>query len=77
MFKIDSYHTPFRRDRDCHSGGLMTFIRSDIPSVRRKELDSRSTEMKLQSYRCTGLKSKYQCIFIRTDRPIRYYNKQI
>ena len=45
MFKIDGYHPPFRRDRDCHGGGLMTFIRSDIPSAKREELESPSIEM--------------------------------
>ena len=45
MFKIDGYHPPFRRGRDCHGGGLMTFIRSDIPSARREELESPSIEM--------------------------------
>ena len=45
MFKIYGYHPPFRRDRDCHGGGLMTFIRSDIPSARREELESPSIEM--------------------------------
>ena len=57
---------PFRRDRGCHGGGLMAFIRSDIPSVRREELESPSIEMTCiestfrrenwQSYCCTGLK---------------------
>ena len=45
MFKIDGYHPPFRRNRDCHGGGLMTLIRSDIPRVRREELESPSIEM--------------------------------
>ena len=52
MFKIDDYYhhpppppPPFRRDRDCHGGGLMTFSRADIPSVRREELESPSIEM--------------------------------
>ena len=25
MFKIDGYHPPFRRDRDCHGGGTNDF----------------------------------------------------
>ena len=67
MFKIDGYHPPFRRDRDCDGGRLITFIRSDIPSVRREEFESSSIEMTCieitlsrrngQSYRCTGLKT--------------------
>ena len=76
MFKIDGYHPPFRRDRDCHGGGLMTFIRSDIPSVRREELQSPSIEMTcieitLSWGKWAITKNRYQCIFVRTDRLIR------
>ena len=38
--KLMAITPPFRRVRDCQGGGLMTFIRSDIPSVRREELES-------------------------------------
>ena len=31
QFIIDGYHLPFRRDRTAHGGGLLVYVRSDIP----------------------------------------------
>ena len=31
QFYIDGYHPPFRRDRTAHGGGLLVYVRSDIP----------------------------------------------
>ena len=33
-----------RRDRDAHGGGIMTFIRADLPAKRRTDLESKDIE---------------------------------
>ena len=32
QFDIDGFTIPYRVDRDCHGGGIVLFIRQDIPS---------------------------------------------
>ena len=32
QFEIDDFTTPYRVDRDCHGGGILLYIRQDIPS---------------------------------------------
>ena len=32
QFEIDGFTTPYRVDRDCHGGGILLYIRQDIPS---------------------------------------------
>ena len=32
QFLIPGYCAPYRKDRTCHGGGLMLFVREDIPS---------------------------------------------
>ena len=32
QFGIDGFTTPYRVDRDCHVGGILLYIRQDIPS---------------------------------------------
>ena len=44
LFHVDGYHI-FRRDRNSFGGGLMTFIKSDIPSRRREQFESAHIEM--------------------------------
>ena len=44
LFHVDGYHI-FRRDRNSFGGGLMTFIKSDIPSRRREQFESTHIEM--------------------------------
>ena len=44
QFKIDGYHSPpppppFRRDRNCHGGGLMVYIKNDIIATRLIEFE--------------------------------------
>ena len=46
QFKIDGYHfPPFRKDRNCHGGGLMVFVKSDI-------IVTRFTEYELEGIEC-------------------------
>ena len=33
-----------RRDRDAHGGGILTFIRADLPAKRRTDLESKDIE---------------------------------
>ena len=40
QFKIPGFSTPFRRDRDQYGGGLLVFVREDIPA---NHLSSEST----------------------------------
>ena len=41
QFKIDGYHfSPFRKDRNCHGGGLMVFVKSNIIVTRLTELNA-------------------------------------
>ena len=44
LFHADVYHI-FRKDRNCFGGGLMTFIKSDIPFRRREQFESTRIEM--------------------------------
>ena len=32
QFSIDGYHTPFRYDRNGNGGGILLYIREDIPA---------------------------------------------
>ena len=43
MFNMEGY-TMQRRDRTKSGGGIMTFLRSDIPSRRRTDLESPDIE---------------------------------
>ena len=43
LFKAEGYKTE-RRDRTAHGGGLMTFVRSDLPFKRRKDLECEEVE---------------------------------
>ena len=43
LFKVEGYKTE-RRDRTAHGGGLMTFVRSDLPFKRRKDLECEEVE---------------------------------
>ena len=31
QFEIDGFTTPYRVDRDCHGGGILFYIKQDIP----------------------------------------------
>ena len=43
IFKAEGYKTE-RRDRTAPGGGLMTFVRSDLPFKRRKDLECEEVE---------------------------------
>ena len=43
LFKAEGYKTE-RRDRTAHGGGLMTFVCSDLPFKRRKDLECEEVE---------------------------------
>ena len=43
LFKAEGYKTE-RRDRTAHGGGLMTFVRSNLPFKRRKDLECEEVE---------------------------------
>ena len=46
---LDGFQSPFRKDRNTHGGGVMTYIRSNIQVVRRLEFEIPSLElMRLQ-----------------------------
>ena len=32
QFRVEGYSPPFRYDRNCHGGGILIFIRKDIPT---------------------------------------------
>ena len=34
QFRINGYSTPYRLDRNCHGGGILLYLRDDIPSRR-------------------------------------------
>ena len=36
QFLLEGYSTPYRLDRNCHGGGLLLYIREDIPSKKIK-----------------------------------------
>ena len=40
QFKIDGYEKPIRLDRDRHGGGILFFIRDDIPCIELKSLSN-------------------------------------
>ena len=52
QFLIDDYGPPIRLDRDIHRGGLMLFIREDIPckllSLENKSMEGFYVEINLQ-----------------------------
>ena len=37
QFMIDGYTAPYRLDRDRYGGGILVYVREDIPSKRLKE----------------------------------------
>lgn len=43
QFLLDGYHPPFRKDRNMYGGGLLLYIRSDIP-CRRLSIDTNNME---------------------------------
>ena len=43
LFKVEGYKME-RRDRTTHGGGLTTFVRSDLPFKRRKDLECQEIE---------------------------------
>ena len=49
QFAIEGYTKPFRRDRDIHGGGILIYVRDDIPC---KEVKSQ------------GLPEDIECVFI-------------
>ena len=52
QFFIDGYGPPIRLDRDIHGGGLMLFVREDIPykliSVENKPMEGFDVEINLR-----------------------------
>ena len=60
QFLSDGFGTPFRLDRNRNSGGIMLFIRSDIPA-KVFSTDDRSVESHLgsRSKSIDSLSSKY------------------
>ena len=52
QFFVDNYGPPIRLDRDIHGGGLMLFVREDIPcklpSLENKPMDGFYVEINLQ-----------------------------
>ena len=36
QFKINGFKKPYRRDRNEHGGGVMIYVRNDIPSQEKK-----------------------------------------
>ena len=61
LFHVDGYHI-FRRDRNSFGGGLMTFIKSDIPSRRREQFES--THIKMTCVEITISKRKWAVISV-------------
>jgi hypothetical protein len=43
LFQIDGYKL-FRRDRNCHGGGIMALVNTDFPSRRKGNLESENME---------------------------------
>jgi hypothetical protein len=43
LFKTDGYKL-FRRDRNCHGGGIMALVNTDFPSSRKGNLESENME---------------------------------
>ena len=39
QFKLDNFKC-YRADRDCNGGGIIGYIRSDIPNLRRSDIES-------------------------------------
>ena len=37
QFRIKGYKKPYRRDRNCNGGGVMIYVREDIPSMQLKK----------------------------------------
>ena len=56
QFLIDGYGPPIRLDRDIHGGGLMFFVREDIPwkllSLENKPMEGFYVEINLQPNGC-------------------------
>ena len=44
QFLIPGYRKPYRRDRNCHGGGILVYVRDDIPSkvVNTVEIDGKT-----------------------------------
>ena len=53
IFLIDGFSTPYRLDRDSDGGGLMLFVREDIPSnlveAEAKPIEGFFIELKLRN----------------------------
>ena len=53
QFVIDGFSAPYRLDRNCLGGGLMLFVRDDIPSnlltIEEKPIESFNVELNLRS----------------------------
>ena len=59
QFKIDGYHfPPYRRDRNCHGGGLMVYIKNDIIATRLIEFEPQEIECI-----CTKIAKKHWLVF--------------
>ena len=61
QFCIDGYHPPFRKDRSAHGGGLMVYIRSDIPC---RQLDQPTAKVESISMEITIKKSLWNIIVL-------------
>ena len=52
QFVIDGFSAPYRLDRNCLGGGLMLFVRDDIPSnlltIEEKPIESFNVELNLR-----------------------------
>ena len=48
-FEIEGYSTPIRLDRNCHGGGIILYVRSDLPC---KELNFTYTTKQRRRYIC-------------------------
>ena len=53
QFIIDGFSPPYRLDRNCHGGGLILFVRKDIPSnllvIEKKPIESVFIEINLRN----------------------------
>ena len=53
QFIIDGFSPPYRLHRNCHGGGLMLFVRKDIPSnllvIEKEPIESFLIEINLRN----------------------------
>lgn len=61
-FNVPGYKLE-RRDRDSHGGGLASFIRSDIPARRRKDLESSHLENITYDVTLNKTKWSFICVY--------------